>query len=77
MNGGVLNAKDPAKDWLTNVLKFDEYFRKYEDGWMNARLTENSKRNSKTKVKLWGAIPQVKELEDKYPMDTIVKFKFN
>ena len=77
VNGGVLNAKDPAKDWLTNVLKFDEYFRKYEDGWMNARLTENSKRNSKTKVKLWGAIPQVKELEDKYPMDTIVKFKFN
>ena len=77
VNGGVLNAKDPAKDWLTNVLKFDELFRTFENDWIDARLSENSKRNPNLKVKLWGAIPQVLELEDKYPMDTIVKFKFN
>lgn len=77
VNGGVLDAKNPAKDWLTKVLAFDELFKNYEDSWIDARFTENSKRKSDTKVKLWGAIPQVKDLEDKYPMDTIVKFKHN
>ena len=77
VNGGVLNARDPAKDWMTNVLKFDELYRKYEEDWIKVRLTENSKRNSNLRVKLWGAIPQVRDLEDKYPMDRIVKFKYN
>jgi len=72
VHGGVLDAKDPAADWIKRCKGFKNTF--------NSTLRDISKEffgNAPIRtdrVKLYGAIPQVKALEDKYPMDSLYLF---
>lgn len=73
VHGSVLNPKDPAGDWIKNCkgfkLTFNSMMRDISNEFFNgAPLRMNQ-------VCIYGAIPQVKALEDKYPMDRIYKFK--
>lgn len=72
VHGGTLDAKDPAGDWVKRCKGFKKTFSdtlkdisKEFFGDMPIRMD---------RVKLYGAIPQVKALEDKYPMDELYLF---
>lgn len=72
VHGGTLDAKDPAGDWIKRCKGFKKTF--------NDTLKDISKEFfgdmpiRMDRVKLYGAIPQVKALEDKYPMDELYLF---
>jgi hypothetical protein len=72
VHGSVLNAKDPAGQWIKNCKGFKNSF--------NAMMKDISKEFfggapiRMNQVRLYGAIPQVKALEDKYPMDELYLF---
>jgi len=68
---GVLDADNPAADWKKN-LAFKKELIDFENALSNLRFG-GAKRVS-PKIKFHGLIPQVKELEDKYPMDKLYVF---
>lgn len=72
VHGSVLDAKDPAKAWLNGPKKFKTAFDTMLKNISTTYFGSMPVRMSR--VKLYGAIPQVKALEDKYPMDEIVLF---
>jgi len=72
VHGSVLNPKDPAGDWIKNCkgfkLSFNSMMKNISKEFFNgAPLRMNQ-------VRIYGAIPQVQALEDKYPMDRLHKF---
>lgn len=73
VQGGVLDSQNPEKDWLERCKNFEKTFE--------SELNQMSKTffggvGVKTnRVRLYGVIPMVKSLKDKYPMDTLVYYK--
>jgi len=68
---GVLNADNPKDHWKKN-LSFKQDLIDFEKALSILRFG-GAKRIS-PKIRLHGLIPQVKELEDKYPMDKLYVF---
>ena len=68
---GVLNADNPKDHWKKN-LSFKQDLIDFEKALSILRFG-GAKRIS-SKIRLHGLIPQVKELEDKYPMDKLYVF---
>jgi hypothetical protein len=68
---GVLDAENPAGHWKKN-LDFKKNLIKFENDLSSLRFGE--KKRLSPKIKVHGLIPQVKELEDKYPMDKLYLF---
>jgi len=69
---GRLNVNDPAKDWKDKVLKFKNTVESFNER-VSKRLYHSVKTDYST-VKLYGVVPMVYKLEDKYPMDKIVEY---
>lgn len=72
IHGGTLNANDPEGDWIKRCKGFDNTFKntlkdisKVFFGGAPLKLD---------RIKLYGAIPMVKSLEDDYPMDELYLF---
>lgn len=72
VHGSVLDAKDPAKAWLKGCKEFKSTFNNMLKNISNTYFGGMNIRWDR--VRLYGAIPQVKALEDKYPMDELYLF---
>ena len=68
---GVLNADNPAADWKKN-LGFKKELIDFENALSNLRF--GGVKRCSPRIKFHGLIPQVKELEDKYPMNKLYIF---
>jgi len=82
---GTLKAYDPGQDWIDNVLGYQKAVKSWcklvsRHLFNNVDLTDvNVKDENFTPqnqcVTIYGCIPQVIKLQDKYPMDKIVLYK--
>jgi len=66
---GRLAIGDPSKDWELNVKAFKAASEDFNNK-ISERLFHGVKADYSV-AKMWGAIPQVLSLEEKYPMDKI------
>lgn len=72
VHGGTLDSKDPEGDWLKKCKDFDkEFYSKLEN--ISKVFFGGAKMNF-DRIRLYGAIPMVKALEEKYPMDELYLF---
>ena len=73
MQIGVPNARDPEGTWIKDAAGFKKRFTSFENKISDIRF--NGVRIDDSRIKIYGAIPQVRSLADKYPMDRIYVYK--
>tara|TARA_B100000214_G_C23915996_1_gene603706 strand:- start:53 stop:1207 length:1155 start_codon:yes stop_codon:yes gene_type:complete len=74
IHGGVLDAKDHEKDWISKCLNFKKDFKDYEKD-ISELIYGGAEPNLKSKFVLYGCIPMLAKMNDVYPMKDIVKYK--
>ena len=74
IHGGVLDSKNFVDDWNSKCLQFKKDLRDYEKD-ISELIFKGAKPNMKDKFVLYGSIPMLEELSDKYPMGKIVQYK--
>ena len=70
---GVPSASDPENSWLKDGAGFKKRFDTFEE--QIAEIRFNGVRVDTTRIKIWGAIPQVRSLDKKYPMNRVYVYK--
>ena len=66
---GVLKPRDPENEWIKTCANFKKDFDQFELDLAEYRFHGVKVNNSK--IKIYGAIPAVRSLEHKYPMDRL------
>lgn len=69
---GVPNSRDPEGAWLKDGAGFKDRFDIFERRLSDVRF--NGTRIDNSRIKIYGAIPQVRSLQKKYPMEKIYVF---
>ena len=70
---GVPNSSDPEGSWIKDGAGFKKAFDIFENKISDIRF--NGVRIDNSKIKIYGVIPQVRSLNDKYPMNKVYVFK--
>jgi len=70
---GVPKASDPEGSWLKDGAGFKKRFDTFEE--QIAEIRFNGVRVDTTRIKIWGAISQVRSLNKKYPMNRVYVYK--
>jgi len=70
---GVLKPRDPENEWIKTCANFKKDFNQFELDLAEYRF--NGVRADNSKIKIYGAIPAVRSLEHKYPMDRLYVYK--
>ena len=70
---GVLKPRDPENEWIKTCANFKKDFDQFELDLSEYRFHGVKVNNSK--IKIYGAIPAVRSLEHKYPMDRLYIYK--
>ena len=70
---GVPKATNPEKDWIKNGAGFKEQFDIFEKKISKIRF--HNVEVNESRVCIYGAIPQVRSLEHKYPMDRLYIYR--
>ena len=73
MQIGVPKASDPEGTWIKNAAGFKTRFDVFEDEISDMRF--HGTRVDESRVIIYGAIPQVRSLSHKYPMDKIYIYR--
>jgi hypothetical protein len=70
---GTLNGKNPVNDWKTRNIKV---FKKHVDAvnFVIKYFYDENASAKRGKISFYGTVPQCLALEDKYPLDKIVKY---
>tara|TARA_B100000287_G_C20655082_1_gene788294 strand:+ start:560 stop:1684 length:1125 start_codon:yes stop_codon:yes gene_type:complete len=69
MHIGVPKSNDPEGSWIKDGAGFKKRFNIFENNISDIRF--NGVRIDDSKIKIYGAIPQVRSLDSKYPMNKI------
>ena len=76
---GVPKASNPEKDWIDGGAGFKEGFDEYEKSLSSIRFNNSqpvdTMQENQITVKIYGAIPQVRSLSNKYPMDRLYIYR--
>ena len=70
---GVPSASDPEGSWLKDGAGFKKRFDTFEE--QIAEIRFNGVRVDTSRIKIWGAIPQVRSLDKKYTMNRVYVYK--
>ena len=70
---GVPSASDPEGSWITDGAGFKKRFDDFEKKISKIRFN-NTEINDRD-IKIYGAIPQVRSLDKKYPMNRVYVYK--
>ena len=70
---GVPSASNPEGSWLEHGVGFKKRFDIFEQKIAEIRF--NGSHPVTTRIKIWGSIPQVRSLDNKYPMNQVYVYK--
>lgn len=72
VHGGTLDSKNPERSWILDCRNFNREFESLLNE-ISENFFDGAGINTK-RVKIYGAIPMVKSLKDKYPMNKLHYF---